>query len=124
MAELSALQEKTIAALLSEPTIEAAAKRIGISARTINEWMRTVPEFEADYRAARREAVQQAITRLQQSSSEAAGVLIALMRNTRAPSYARLAAASKVLDMAVKAVELDDIMARLEALEANYAQKL
>jgi hypothetical protein len=40
------------------------------------------------------------------------------------PAAVRLAAASKVLDLAIKSVELEDVMSRLEALEKAYEQKL
>jgi hypothetical protein len=36
----------------------------------------------------------------------------------------RLTAASKVLDLAIKSVEIDDLAARLEALERAHEQKL
>lgn len=40
------------------------------------------------------------------------------------PAAVRPAAASKVIDIAIKSVELEDLAARLEALEKAYAAKL
>lgn len=120
---LSAKQDKAIAALLSEPTIAAAADKLGVNDRQIYRWLEE-SEFVAAYRAARREAVGQAIARLQQTSSHAVTVLLSLMADRKTPATVRLNAASKVLEFAVKAIELDDIQARLEALEQANAQKL
>src|SRR5436189_225777 len=55
MPELTDNQEIAIAALLSEATIGAAAAKVGVTARTINEWQRQ-PHFAAAYREARRQA--------------------------------------------------------------------
>ena len=123
MTELTEKQELAIAALLSSATIGAAATKVGVTARTLNEWGRQ-EHFAAAYREARRQAVNQAIARLQRSSSDAVAVLCTLMKSTRVAPAVRLAAASKVLDLAIRAVELEDVMARLEALEAKHAQKL
>ncbi len=49
-------EEAAISALLSEPTIEAAATRAGIGGSTLRRWL-TEPEFKARYRAARRQVV-------------------------------------------------------------------
>ena len=60
-------QEEAIAALLTHRSIEEAAKACGIAPRTLLRWLK-VPEFKAAYRAARREAVGQAIARVQQAT--------------------------------------------------------
>jgi hypothetical protein len=46
--------EAAIAALLTEPTIEAAAAKARISVRTLKYWLRQ-PRFQAAYRQARRD---------------------------------------------------------------------
>jgi hypothetical protein len=119
--KLTAKQEKGIAALLSSATIKAAAESAGVAERTIHTWL-TEPAFDAAYRAARRDAVKLATTRLQVASSAAVAVLCQLM-GTPNPPAVRLAAASKILELAIKSVELEDIQSRLEALERVYAEK-
>jgi len=84
MRELTHKQDKAISALLSEPTIGAAAAKIGIGESTLHTWLAD-SDFSEAYRAARREATQQAIARLQQQSSAAAGVLVDLMNDTSKP---------------------------------------
>ena len=53
MATLSAKQDKALIALLTEPTISAAAKKVGIGERTLHTWLRDAT-FTAAYREARR----------------------------------------------------------------------
>jgi transposase-like protein len=58
--------EDAVAALLTQRSIEEAARSVGISTRTMLRWMKE-PEFDAAYRAAKRAAYGQAIARLQQA---------------------------------------------------------
>jgi hypothetical protein len=114
--ELTPKQHKTIAALLATPTIAAAAAVVSVGERTVHTWLgeRT---FADAYRDARRAAVTQAVTRLQQVSGVAVGVLVQVMANKDNPASTRVNAAKTVLEFAFRAVELEDIQARLDALE-------
>jgi hypothetical protein len=120
---LTPRQEKAIGYLLAEPSIRQAAQRAGIPEKTIYNWLGT-PAFAEAYRLARREAANQAIAQLQQYSSTAARVIVSIMVKESTPIALRLSAARTVLEFAVKAVELEDLAARLEALERAYAAKL
>lgn len=117
---LTPAQHKAISALLSELTIRKAAEAAGCKERTLYHWLKQ-PHFAAAYREARREATSQAIARVQQYSSHAAATLVQLLAPAN-PAAVRLAAASKVLELAIKSVELDDLAARLQALEDLYAR--
>src|ERR687886_540740 len=46
-------REQAILALLQEPTVEAAAKAVGVADVTLWRWMQQ-PDFQAEYRIARR----------------------------------------------------------------------
>lgn len=118
--ELSPKQHKAISGLLVAPTIKEAAELAGCGERTLRGWL-DEPTFQAAYQAARRQAVGQAIAQLQQMSSIAVGTLLDLM--AFASPAVRLSAARTVLELAIKSVELDDIQARLAALEEAYAKK-
>ena len=115
-AKLTAKQERAIAALLAHSTIEAAASSLGVNAATVYRWLGE-PCFVAAYRGARRRAVEQAIARLQQVSSAAVAVLLQVAGDKGVNASTRVAAASKILDLSLRAVEIEDIQARLEALE-------
>ncbi len=121
-AKLTPKQEKAVSALLTQPTIEAAAAAVGVNAATVHRWLAEAA-FSAAYRAARREAVGQAIARLQQVSGGAVAVLAQVAADKQAPASSRVAAASKLLDLAIKAVELEDIQARIQALEEAYGKQ-
>jgi transposase-like protein len=114
-------QEEAIAALLTQRSIDEAAKAIGVSSNTLYRWME-VPEFQAAYRKARFTAVQQAIARLQQATGAAAITLLKLMTDVNAPAAVRLRAAECVLERSMKGIELEDIDARLTELERAVEQ--
>ncbi len=122
MSGLSAKQETAVAALLTEATIGGAAAKVGVTERTLHRWLDD-PDFAEAYRAARREAVQQAISRLQQVSTHAVTVLLSLMADQTVAPGVRLWAAEKVLDLALRTVELEDLQQRIEALEQAYASR-
>jgi hypothetical protein len=110
-------QEEAIAALLTQPNIEEAARVTGIGSTTLVRWLQ-IPEFQAAYREARRAAFSQSIARLQQASSAAVSVLVKIMVDPDAPTSSRVRAADVVLDRASKAIELEDLDQRIAELEA------
>ena len=109
-------REEAILALLIEPTIEAAAKRAGVSDVTLWRWMQE-PDFRDRYRQARRQVLEGAIASLQQSAGEAATTLRALLKAES--ESVRLGAARAILDQATKGADLLDLEARIAALEAG-----
>ena len=115
--DLTARQEKAIVALLREPTVTAAAAAVGLGERTIFTWLQD-PLFVAAYRAARREAVSQAIAQLQGASQRAVRVLCQVMDDPKANQRTRILAANSVLNTALRAIEIEDLAERLAALEA------
>lgn len=114
--ELNAKQQKALTALLSNSTVQEAASACGQSEATLFRYLRD-GTFKAHYRHARAEIVEHAITQLQRDCATASKTLREICESTSAPASARVAAAKAILDGAVKAVELQDMAARLEALE-------
>jgi hypothetical protein len=111
---LTRKQETAIAALLSEPTVSAAAAKAGVSEVTLWRWQKQ-PDFLAAYRLARREAMEKATAFLQHSSWAAATTLVRLLG--AGSESVRLRAATVILDQASKGLELLDHEERLAALE-------
>ena len=109
-------KEEAIAALLSQRNLEEAARAIGVAPNTLLRWMK-LPDFQAAYREARRAVFGQSIARLQQATSAAASTLLKIMVDQNAPASCRIRAADSVLSHAAKAIELEDIEARVAALE-------
>src|ERR1022692_2410009 len=64
-------KEEAIVALLSQRSVDDAARSANVTPRTLYRWMKE-PEFDAAYRAAKRAAYGQAIARLHQGSGAAA----------------------------------------------------
>lgn len=118
MKGLTRNQEKAVLALISNDTLKEAAEACGLSEVTL--WRYLQDEgFAKAYRTARRQAVEQAIARLQGLMSEAVD---ALSRNLNCENpAAENRAAQLVIEQAIKGVELMDLQERIERLEAAQA---
>jgi hypothetical protein len=76
------------------------------------------------YRAAKRAAFAQSIARLHHLSSTAVSTLGKIMLDSATPPAIRVTAADSILDHTTKAIEIEDIEARLSKLEqATEASK-
>ena len=109
-------KEEAIIALLTHRNVEEAAKAVGLSPKTLFRWMQD-PEFDADYRKARRDSFHQAVARLQQASSAAVTTLLKLAVDPNAPAAVKARAAYYILTLGTKAMETEDIDVRVTELE-------
>jgi len=114
-------KEDAIVALLTTRTVEEAARAVGVSTKTLLRWMKE-PEFDTAYRAAKRAAFGQSIARLHQLASAAVTTLGKVMLEPGTPPATRVRAADSILDHTTKAIEIEEIEARVAALEVA-AQK-
>ena len=110
-------KELALSALMTETTLQKAAKVAGIGEVTLWRWLKE-KEFIEAYRVLKREAVTQAVARLQQISCKAVDTLKQVMEDKDSPASVRVSAAKSIIEMAIKAVELDDITKKIEELEA------
>lgn len=108
--------ETAVAALLTQRNVEEAAKAAGISHSTLLNWMK-IPEFQAAYREARRAVYSQAVARLQQGATAAATTLLKVMLDASTPASVRIRAAECIMNHSSKAIEIEDIEARVAELE-------
>ena len=115
--KLSRKQEQLVSALLTEPTLRAACAIVKIADSTAYRWLK-VPAVEEAYRRARYETVRQAVAQIQRAATKAVGTLVAVMDEVDAGASARVSAAKVVLELALRGVELEDLVARVAALEA------
>ena len=113
-------KEEAIAALLTQRNIEEAARSIDLAPKTLRRWLQ-VPEFQKAYRQARRDAYSQAVARLQQGTSAAATILLKTMVDPGTPASVRVRAAEVIFSHAFKAIEIEDIEARVSELEQAAA---
>ena len=109
-------KEEAIVALLTQRNIDEAARAIEVATNTLLKWMK-LPEFQAAYREARRAAHGQSIARLQQATSAAVSTLLKVMVDASTPASTKVRAADSVLNHSAKAIEIEDIEARVSELE-------
>jgi len=114
---LTPKQHKALAALLSEPTVTAAAAKVGIGERTLHTWLHE-PAFDAAYTALRHDAVGLAVGRLQHATGLAVDALVEVL-DIRTPARAavRVSAAKVIIEYAIRFRELDELESRIAALE-------
>jgi hypothetical protein len=112
--KLTRRQERAIAALLTEHTVEAAAAKARIGTATLRRW-RNLPSFEHAYRLARQAILDGSVSRLVTAATKAVDKLERLLSNRN--SALQLRAAIAIVDRAVRGVELCDFEARIRALE-------
>jgi hypothetical protein len=120
--ELSAKQELALRALISHPTMKEAALAAGIGETTL--WRYQQDEsFARRLREARREVFSHATLRLQHACGDAVKALSEIVNNPEAGAGARVTAARVVLDQSLRAIEQDDLRARLDEMERFILRK-
>lgn len=84
----------------------------GIGTKTLYRWLR-IPKFQDAHGEARREAYSQSITRPHPASSAAVSTLLKIMGHPNAPAVSRVRVVDRVSEHTAKAIETDDIGARV-----------
>ncbi|WP_020585628.1 phBC6A51 family helix-turn-helix protein [Desulfobacter curvatus] len=110
---------KALEALITNDTVDEACKTIGIGRTTMYRYLKE-PAFEAELSRAKRQLVNRAILRLQQTTGDAARALAEICRDKEMPASARVTAAKAILDGALRAVEIESIEERIKALEERH----
>jgi len=120
--ELTRNQERALDALLQAATVADAARLCGLSDRTLWRYLRD-PAFAEALRQRRAEATQETTTGLVVLARRGREALFELLQDPDTPPaiLARVGIAAQ--DLARQAVELEDLLARIDALEAAQANK-
>ena len=118
--DITIKQRKAIVALLEAPTIREAARLAGLPESSLYRWTAHNEAFQREWRAQVRLASHAARSRLRVLTAQAVDTLREVMTDTAAPHAARVAAARSILELAFKAEDTDDIIARLRALEEHH----
>jgi hypothetical protein len=119
---LTPKQTRAMLALLEHPTLKEAAAAVGVGETTLWRWTQE-PSFKTAYMDARREAVKQSIAHLQSATGEAVTCLRDVMKSAKASDAAKVSAARAVLELALKATEIDDLANRVAELETLFKQQ-
>ena len=117
--KLSRKQQEAISALLTHPTIQAAAAATGVASVTMWRWLK-MPQFQAEYRAARWQVVESAITMLQHATGQAVETLTKNL-TCEQPSV-EVRAALAIIDQTMKTVDFIEVENRLSAIETRLSE--
>ena len=116
MDELTANQWKAIHALIEEPSVAAAARKVGFNARTLFRWLEE-RAFRRALQATRRKALALASVRLQRIADRAPDVLEKILDDPQATPATRVRAVASALQFSHYGVEVDELEERVAELE-------
>ena len=123
LADLKPKQQVALQALLREHSVAKVAEAIGVTDRTIYNWLNT-PVFARAYRRFRRDAFVQAVGLTQRYAPLAVNTLAKILTDTNAATHAKVTAANSLLRFAREGIELDDLVARVEVLEGDASEEV
>ena len=109
--------EAAIAAILTHKNLEEAAGAAGVSVATLLRWQK-LPEFQKEFRKAKRAVHAQAMARLQQATGPAVSTVLRVLSDPQTPPATKMRAGQIVIELSLKFIDQEDILARIEQLEA------
>jgi hypothetical protein len=115
-------RDRAIVALLTEPTLEKASAKAGISLRTIKRWLKD-PAFEEKYLEVKDHLLSHATSRLTMATGTVVDVLIEIAKDKKATHSARVSACRVVLETALRGQEVDRFSKQLHELEQQTAEE-
>lgn len=118
---LTLKQQKGLAALLAEPTIESAARAARISKETLYQWMKE-PDFKAALDGARHLLFGDGLASLKAAMGEAVEALRQALNEPDATVANKITAATKLIELALRSHETLEVEARLAALEQQMTK--
>ncbi len=114
--KLGRRQEAAIAALLTAGTMAEAAQNSGVSEATLWRWQQQ-PEFAALYKQAKSALLEAVTAKLRKQAGSAVDILASVANDPGNPAGARVSASRTIVELALRAHELEDLAERLTALE-------
>lgn len=110
-------QQRALQALLTAPDKRTAARMANIGERTLRGFL-SDPAFAAEYQRLQGEQIADAAQRGRQSMTEAMDALRAVMDDENQNGQTRVQAARSILEYSLKLDERENILKRLDELEA------
>ncbi len=123
MSELTHKQLKALDALLVSSSMEDAARRSGLSAKTVQRYL-SQPEFDAAFRHHLQERVRVAGARLQSGCASAVDCLLEVVQDEEVSASVRIRAAVALLDQTRRWIEMDEFEQRLASLETAMLHRV
>lgn len=115
-------KQKALAALLTSPTIEQAAKAAGVGNTSLRRWLREDQEFKEAYQTELAQIVKGASALAKRCMSPALLTLLQVVEDETVATTARIAAARALLEHCPRVMETGDVLDRLEALEQEMEE--
>lgn len=115
-------QLRAIEALLTENSVQGAAKAANVGEATLHRWLRQL-RFRSAYDEARRAAYRRALERLSAAANEAVDVLRTILHDETAKPGERMSAVRVLLDFAHRGTEQIDFEDRIAVLETQARQR-
>jgi hypothetical protein len=119
--KLSRLQWRAVCAILDANTLAEAARQVGVSHRTLKNWLLR-PEFREEIKVARQRVFEDGLSRLEGACNRAVNTLCRAMESGDPAVEVR--AATAVLQLGLKATEQFDLAERIAALEYGAGPRL
>ena len=114
-------QARALQALLTCDSQRQAAKEAHVSLASLQRWLHGDQVFQAAWRQARSQMVEEAVTASQRHSTAALHVLVQVMHDGQSEAV-RVSAAGKVLEIALKAFATADLEERILALQRQVQE--
>jgi len=121
MSKLEQKQELAIHSLLTSDSIKEASSKIGVSEVTLYRWLKD-ESFQAEYKFAKKQIVDQAISSLTSISSLAVSQIHDLLLNSKS-DHVKLQACRLILDYSLQKVEIEDLLTKIELIEKDSLKK-
>jgi hypothetical protein len=117
--KLSARQRLALSIIAAEPTIEGAAEKIGVTRKTVYEWLKQEP-FKRVLEEARKEYVESGFRTMRLAAKRAAEKIVHHLDCT--DEKVSLRAAEDVIEFAKDFISLEDHERRIKELEDRLEQ--
>ena len=115
-------QELALVELLSGRSVGAAAKAVGVARQTLSKWLKNDPLFIAALEAERAELRRQTSARLLKAAEKAIDALEAVAGDATAPAP-RVTAARSLLELGIRAFEVEELAERVLRLETQQGDE-
>ena len=109
-------QTQALAALLTQPTKEKAAKAAGIGLTTLKRYLAD-PEFQEEYQKAVSDLIEDAATAAKQSLNPALSCLRKIVTREDVTDANKIAASRSLIEYGLRLIETFDIMRKIDELE-------
>ena len=118
---LSPRKSAAVAAILTNTTLEGAARAARVNPRTLNRWLSDDSSFRTELARQRSVVIADVLTGLARASKDAVTVLHVIANSAGAPAASRVQASRAILELARGFEEQNTLATRLAALEAADA---